>query len=100
MVKATRKGSNMATSAEYKRHLDRVVTAHLGHFNASVSWAIEHSNDVGVGYLADLIADRDSSAVRHMTGMSGYVCDRDVWMRKLERAVLAMLADLPERVTV
>ena len=84
--------SIMITS-DYKRRLDGVVTAHLGHFNGHVAWLIEH-NRVGCGHLADMIASRDSSAVLHMTGQRGYECDRDVWMPVLERAVLAMLADL------
>ena len=82
------------TTSDYKRRLDSVITAHLGHFNGHVSWAIEHSNMIGCGYLADMIASRDSSAVLHMTGHRSYECDRDVWMPALERAVLAMLADL------
>jgi hypothetical protein len=57
-----------------------IITKHLGHFNADAAWYLEHHGQPSAERLADIIADRDSKAVKYMTGRDTvYVIDHDEW---------------------
>jgi hypothetical protein len=79
--------------------MERVVTEHLGHYNAAVTWLLQHQPDATPERVAEVILDRDSQAVRKMTGMEGYIVDRDQWYPRLISSVSAMLAEVNSVVT-
>jgi len=75
-----------------KFQLDNLIVRHLGHFNASVAWFMENGADVEK--ISDVIMNRDRTALLHMTGQRGYVCDYDKWHPKLVAKVQDMLQEM------
>lgn len=82
--------------------IEQIAVRHMGAYDGNVVWYLTQANDVCVGHVADMIADRNSSAVRHMTSRDTvYVCDRDVWWPVFERACLGLVADArPDQVAL
>jgi len=57
-----------------------IISQHLGHFNAAAAWYLEHHGQPSAERLAEIIDDRDSAAVKHMTGRDTvYIQDRHEW---------------------
>lgn len=61
-----------------------IISKHLGHFNASAAWYLECQGQPSAERLAEIIADRDSRAVKHMVGRDNlYVMNADEWWAEL-----------------
>ena len=72
--------------------LHPIVTKHLGHFNAAAAWYLEHHGQPSPERLAEIIAERDSTATKHMTRRcTVYVKDQDDWWPKLVASCRALM---------
>lgn len=72
-----------------------IVTKHLGRFNAAAAWYLEHHGQPGAERLAEIIAERDSAAVRFMTGRETcYVIDQDDWWPIMVQACQALMDEV------
>lgn len=89
-----RTASKTAISADELRHMSEVVTRTLGHYNAAVTWHLQHRPDATAETIANIIAERDGSAVEKMTGSKGYIRDYDEWWPKMVAATQAMLDEI------
>lgn len=72
MTKETTTMDNDTDNAVCRRYsihrVDPIVTKHLGSYDANVSWYMRHHGQPSAERVAEMVADRNSSAARHMTG--------------------------------
>lgn len=83
-----------AITADELGRMSEIVTRHLGHYNAAVTWHLQHRPDASADTIANIIAERDGSAVEKMTGQPGYVNSYDEWWPKMVAATQAMLDEI------
>lgn len=72
-----------------------IISRHLGHFNASPAWYLEHHGQPSAERLAEIIAERDSAAVKHMVGRDTiYVKDQHEWWADLVAACQELMNEV------